>query len=271
MTLRRLLVLALLITPSAAFSQPKWHLSAQPALTIGDAASEKTQFLYVRATARAPDGSITVLNWGTRELRQFSAAGAFAKSYGREGAGPNEFRNMTVSARAGDTLFISDSQLNRLTRFVLGKGFVGSSVLQPAVGPVTIIERLRNGDMFVHETRYTSLDHPNGMFQDSLRLGVMTLLPSPAVRWIGNFNAWSYLAVNPKNTERAQSVGFYQFSGNLMMTAFGNEIIVGRTDSPELTVFAANGTPLRKFKLPIEQRSFNGQALREQRWTRSRK
>ncbi|MEP6833474.1 MAG: hypothetical protein ABJB74_08770 [Gemmatimonas sp.] len=248
---------AICATPTAVFSQAKWQLSAKPTLTIGDEASEKTQFLNVRATMRASDGSVTVLNWGTRELRQFNATGAFIKSYGREGAGPGEFRNMTPSARYADTLFISDSQLNRLTRFVIGKGFVGSSVLQPTVGPVTIIERLRNGDMFVHETRYTSMEHPNGIFQDSLRLGVMTISPSPTVRWIGNFNGWSHLAVNPKNAERAQSVGIYQFAGNLMMAASGNEMIVGRTDSPELSVFAANGTLIRKFRLAIEQRSFN--------------
>lgn len=220
-------------------------------------ASEHTQFLYVYATARASDGSITVLNRSTRELRQFSAAGAFIKSFGREGSGPGEFRNMTVSARSGDTLFIADSQLNRLTRFVAGRGFIGSSPLNPAGAQVTIVDRLRNGTMFVYESAGTTMRHPHGVFRDSMRLGVMTVAAIPTVRWIGDFSGWSHLAVNPKNQEIALAVGNYDFAGNLMLAAAGNEIFVGSTDATDISVYDATGKLTRKFTLSLAQRAFN--------------
>jgi hypothetical protein len=240
-----------------ARAQSEWRLSSQPSLRIGDERNENTQFLNVRYVARGSHGEIVVHNWSTRELRVFRANGTYLASFGRAGAGPNEFRNMSVSARVGDTLIITDHGLDRITRFVIGQGFIETKPTRPGGTLVDIVDRLQSGDYFVQEMRPARADRLNGVSIDSFRLGVMTSSASPTVRWFGRFAGWPYFSWSPKGSAHVEMVTVYPLGSAIRTTALGNEMLVGYTGSASLQVVDVAGKIVRNISLPLRLQPFD--------------
>ena len=109
---------ALAITaPAHAQDLPRWQLSDEPSLHIGVALADDSpeQFFGLNAATRLPDGSILLINSGSRELRKFSADGKFIASAGRKGSGPLEFEwPVRIYPQRGGTLGIYDAWLDRM-------------------------------------------------------------------------------------------------------------------------------------------------------------
>ena len=84
----------------------------------GGTAAAGPLLFRVRGAARLSSGDIVVLNAGTQELLFYSPDGAFRRSVGGPGDGPGEFRDPAWLGRGGgDTLFVWDDRLRRLTTF----------------------------------------------------------------------------------------------------------------------------------------------------------
>lgn len=114
-----------------------WRIALDPSVSIGTLAGGPAYELdRVRGATRLGDGTIAVLDGGTRELRLYDAQGVHQLSVGREGDGPGEFRTPVRLFRiVGDTLLVWDSGLARLTIFDRHGAFVRS--LSLAVGEAT--------------------------------------------------------------------------------------------------------------------------------------
>jgi len=113
-----------------------WTLSDAPLLSIGvvDGPPEE-QLFGVSAAALLSDGRILVANAGTSELRIFDRAGTYVRSLGGEGEGPGEFRRIVLmDVAAGDSIFVWDGQLRRVSVFSLEDGFARSFTLSPPAG-----------------------------------------------------------------------------------------------------------------------------------------
>jgi len=113
-----------------------WRLSDAPVLTIGvvDGPTEE-QLFGVADAAVLSDGRIVVANSGTSELRIFDRAGTYVRSLGGEGEGPGEFRRITVmDVAAGDSMFVWDPRLRRLSVFSPENGFDRSLTFTPPSG-----------------------------------------------------------------------------------------------------------------------------------------
>lgn len=137
MTTRPICVAAValaLVTLAHAQELPRWELSAQPMLHVGVALADDspTQFFGLNSATRMPDGSILLVNSGSRELRKFSATGEFIARAGRKGSGPLEFEwPVRIYPQRGGTYAVYDAQLERLSHYDADLSYLRT---EPATG-----------------------------------------------------------------------------------------------------------------------------------------
>lgn len=78
------------------------------------------------------DGRVAIVNRGTSQIKVFSSAGEFVTQFGRQGGGPDEFRNLwSVHLRGGDTLVVGDYRPWRFTFFTPSGELLRRVALQP--------------------------------------------------------------------------------------------------------------------------------------------
>lgn len=141
----------LVVNPTESAATGCVTLASRPRTVIGGGASAGTRAppLYrVRGGTVLRDGSIVLLNAGTRQMLVFSAEGAFRRAIGREGDGPGEFRSPAWLGRGnGDTTFVWDDRLLRLSTFDASGDFLASrQVDDVGADPQTPVLRGRFAD-----------------------------------------------------------------------------------------------------------------------------
>ena len=97
-------------------------MDPEPVLQIGELDGEEPYlFRSVTGATRFGDGTIALVESGTREIRLFAENGTHLRSLGGQGEGPGEFGGTPViAAVAGDTILAWDPRLSRLTWFDRG-------------------------------------------------------------------------------------------------------------------------------------------------------
>lgn len=128
-----------LVTVAEPSHVPTIDVDSTPEVRIGG--EEEGQTLYRVADAtRASDGSITLLDGASREVRFFSAEGALERVVGGEGEGPGEFDRFTsLSPFRGDSLFVFDLWLRRATIYDATGQLGRVLTLDPMVQPRDLI------------------------------------------------------------------------------------------------------------------------------------
>jgi hypothetical protein len=104
-------------------------------LRIGAVDERSGSVLYgVNGAAILGDGRIAIVNRGTSQIKLFSAMGDAVGEFGRQGPGPDEFKNLwSVAVRGPDTLVVGDYRPWRFT-FVTPTGELLRRIeLKPAV------------------------------------------------------------------------------------------------------------------------------------------
>ena len=107
------LVIALAI-PAAPQQQvsidqlPTWRVEPTPLVVIGTNDTRSGHALHrVQGATRLSDGRIVIADGGSAELRFFSPAGVLEARAGRQGRGPEEFRNIAnIATGSGDTILV---------------------------------------------------------------------------------------------------------------------------------------------------------------------
>lgn len=87
----------------------------------------------VRALAPAPAGNVFVLDSRTLAVLRFGPDGRFAGAIGRAGEGPGEFQATSKVGLLGDTLWVVDSRLGRVSLFDSAGAFLTSWPSGPAL------------------------------------------------------------------------------------------------------------------------------------------
>ena len=189
--------------------QPK-SIHGPPALEIG--ADGDAEFLYVQGITRTAKGEIVVGNLGSREIQVFGPNGAMLRKFGRTGQGPGEFRNMAWLGRTADSIYIYDSSQSRVSVFSVSGGFVRSVSLAAITDRVYPHARIAVDRLVVLDFPGTRMEHPHGVFVDSVRVGLIDLRKPENVQWFRTIVGSSHLAINPDNTARAVAVGLYRWN-----------------------------------------------------------
>jgi hypothetical protein len=76
---------------------------------------ERAPLTNVRQIYAAPNNEIIASDVRTQAVLQYDAEGAFSALIGREGDGPGEFRSVSRLGMLGDTVWVIDFRLNRIT------------------------------------------------------------------------------------------------------------------------------------------------------------
>lgn len=90
---------------------------ANNTIRIDGTASELVPFLPA-SVAIAQDGTLYIPQQQVRSLRAFAPTGELVGSLGRDGAGPGEFRSVNRAGTIGDSLWVWDGRLLRISIFV---------------------------------------------------------------------------------------------------------------------------------------------------------
>lgn len=106
----------------------EWALDTISRLTVtGAGTGDSAAFSHVGSARWLNDGRIVVADAGAERLLLFDSTGTLARTLGRAGDGPGEFRNLaSVSVLPGNTLLTFDGSLRRLTTWQPDSGYRGS-------------------------------------------------------------------------------------------------------------------------------------------------
>jgi len=120
-----------IVTSDPLHSDATCILGDGPILVLGAIEGEDPYLFHqIRDAARLSDGSVAVVDGGSREVRVFSGTGEHLRSMGGAGEGPGEFRGpWLLWVLPGDTLWASDYMPWRFNVFSPLGGF--SRAVQP--------------------------------------------------------------------------------------------------------------------------------------------
>jgi hypothetical protein len=86
-------------------------------LRVGSLENPDLGFTSIGPIRVEPSGEMFVQESGDQQIRLYGPDGQLIRKYGREGDGPGEFRTIYGFGLLGDTLWVSDGRLRRLTLF----------------------------------------------------------------------------------------------------------------------------------------------------------
>lgn len=108
-----------------------WTVDPTPLLSVGGLdPRESHQLFRVAGATRLPDGRVAVASGGSCDVRIYGTDGSLLARWGRQGDGPDEFRNPALMGRHGaDTLVVFDATLSRITLVHPETGIVASAAV----------------------------------------------------------------------------------------------------------------------------------------------
>jgi hypothetical protein len=147
-TLWLVLVLAVVVAENVdgQSTATERHLVVQSKITLQGLPEDLFRIL---GFSRGIDSSFVLLNGDEPFIWSFGPTGQFLKRWGSKGSGPGEFRTPRMVGRRGDSIWVWDSGLARLTVFS-SSGHLGRTMPLPSSGQATL---LANGQVTVHTTR----------------------------------------------------------------------------------------------------------------------
>lgn len=126
-----------------------WTLAAVPTLEIGTLDGQ-SGYLFdgIAGVAQLSDGTIVVADGGSSELRFFDAQGELVSVAGGRGEGPGEFELMaTLGRAAGDSIWVYDFALRRITLFTGNGALVRTTAIGPEIPTLGAVGRLADGSV----------------------------------------------------------------------------------------------------------------------------
>ena len=261
-----LAALTLLAVPRAGVAQAPpatWRLSAAPSVTIGREGDRRTEFLRIGMVLRLAGGEIAVANGASNEIRIFDRAGRYLRALGRTGAGPGEFRSLSLLGRSGDTLFIADAVNARITLLLAG-GTLARTIpitARDSAARFSVVGRLRSGRWAVVTLSTPNIYGPERTYRDTARVGVIAPDASGPVTWMGEFPGMTFFVHNPSNASHGDVVGPAPLGPTSVSAVVGDEVLIGDTGGNTLGVYSTAGAVLRLIQLPLESRPLEDQEI----------
>ncbi len=212
-----------------------------PDVTIGViAGSEELQLFGVFGAMRLTDGTIVLVDQGSRQIRFYDQSGAFLRAAGRAGEGPGEFRNAFYLWRTGgDTIWVGDYRPWRFNVFTSDGTFVRTVTPEPRyLNSPAIVAVLADGRSVLvarHSLEGASVDF-------RLREASMVLHAADGelLDTIGRYanGRWGMVEDDPQ-----AMVLVPHFESFLRADARGTAVAIGHGSQPELMIWDLRQAP----------------------------
>jgi len=241
---------------------PDWSLSTAPLLSLGGDGTPATEFLRIRQVFRLPAGLIAVVNGGGSGIRIFDLQGLPISTFGRTGSGPGEFRSMGWSGRSGDTAFVYDPGLRRISIILLGR----ESRLLKSLGIVArgtrgqffVAGRLEDGRWLVLTAGTFSWEGPPGVHRIPGSAGVMNAEATGDVTWLAELPSLAVVVHNPTGDIRKAQVGPIAFSPAFHAVVSGAYVWFGESGSDSLVRYDSRDGKRGTLQLPFSRAAPSG-------------
>jgi hypothetical protein len=229
--------------------ETRWHLSAEPLVSIGvEEGPEEYQLFRVRSAVRLDDGRIVLANHGTSELRFYDPTGEFLFARGGDGEGPGEFRSIGMIWRLADSLYLFDFQLMRVAVYSTSGDFARSFPVR------TTPDGAIPAPMGVFTNRHLLMQRfPRdaelnaGLYRDT-SLYLRYDLDGEPVDTVGRFaGSEDYIGRGADFTFSTDA----PYGRRSYFTLFGNRFYYGSSDSWEIEVRSSDGMLERLLRRPI--------------------
>lgn len=234
-----------------------WSVDTIPFLSIGTVEGEEAyELMGVVGAHRSGDGTVTVLDNGTHEVRVFDGTGMHLRTFGRDGEGPGEFRTPNLSGVVGyDTLVIIDASNDRFTLVHPVDGFVRQSRVSEEViqylystgvfsdGSILFAEDFERD---AHDERSAGLHRGVAVFRSCTPEGV---LGTDFGRFRGS-ELWLDVVERENDSFVRHSVT--RFGKRPQATVAGDLFFLGEQDSFEIKVFRRTGELVKLIRLDRE-------------------
>jgi hypothetical protein len=228
--------------PRGPTAVAEWLVEPEALLVIGVESRSGHELFRVMHGSRLSDGRIAVANSGTSEIRFYSTTGEHLGSAGREGRGPEEFRQIASVARtAGDTILVytfdpalavvsPGMRVVRKTPLEMSRMQVACRITESGVS-------LTPAGVFVIQAE----DNP-GNPGCPPNLGGVRQYTDLLARLDPTSGRFDTLGVFPSTDRDGPRYG--AFGRMLAVTASTDRIFAGETGGDSISVFAINGEPL---------------------------
>lgn len=150
-------------------------------------------FGYAGDATLGADGSLYVADFLAREVRRFDRSGQPAATIGRQGRGPGEFEAIAAIVTSGDTLFVWDPVIWRISAFDPDGTLILTRRVEPRrqSGWPTTVARRRDGTWFYLDQEIVDLDEEEKADEGIIRTA------AHLVRWSVPADVWTPVADFP--------------------------------------------------------------------------
>ncbi len=238
-----------------------WQISVEPLVHIGHRDDDDPWYDFLRVgTGRLmSNGGFVIAVAGHYQLRRFSSAGEWAWTAGREGDGPGEMRLPGGVKVSGDTVFLADNRLQRVTSFI-GEGIVHDAWRYPtneAGRRITPAWRLADG-RWIGSTAGTRVAEPPSGYQRNVTdwYGIDAGLTRTEKYLATTLGPEHILESGQTFTESDGTVRqmsllrFPVLARSTVTTASAHHLIVGDNIAPELRVFSPDDSLVMLIRWP---------------------
>ena len=213
-----------------------WRLSAEPTVDIGVLeGDEEYQLFQVGGALLLDDGRIVVANGGTGELRYYDRDGRFLKAAGRKGEGPGEFENMGSPILVGDSIYVWDFRLRRMSVLDLegefGRSFRVQAELSVPVGTFSDGSALFTAGLSFSPSEIAAVVRDTALYAQVSREG--EVLDS-----IGRFPSIEFYMLGTDQRAAATSL---PFGRRTYAAVHGQTAYLGSSDNYEILRYTADG------------------------------
>jgi hypothetical protein len=152
-------------------------LNVQEDLRVGSTNDPEVGFTRIRGVAVDSDEQLYVLEGMDKQIRVYDKSGRRVRVIGRDGEGPGEFRSPIDFGVFGDSVWVNDARLNRVTIFnrageVIGMHRTKTVAADPISGiPVLLIPRTFSRDRSIMST--WQVNTPQDPAVDSIMLPIV--------------------------------------------------------------------------------------------------
>jgi hypothetical protein len=135
----------------------EWRLTRESVIS-GDG-SGLAPLNYVLLGSRGPDGTLVAWQRDAIHLVAFDSTGKFIATLGRSGRGPGEFNHIAAYGWRGDSVWVYDAMLRRLTILARDGRFLRDTTRASSAGTTDVVMAwLSNGGMLISEHDPTAID-----------------------------------------------------------------------------------------------------------------